>query len=268
MTSRLADGRYIILSDLQSPYEDKKAVTAITDMIRLVKPDGLLCVGDEADSPEPSRWSRGSAAEYAGTLEAGLQRTYDVIKGFSDALGDKPFHIMRSNHCDRINNYLTKYAPAMSLTSWNDYTRIMGYGQTPLLDGRTEPIPVTWHTQPWEFAKGWVLAHGDEGPANATSGGTAMGLARKWGKSVVCGHTHKMGLRHEHRSLNGKITQELYGVEVGHLMNMGVANYLKAGSANWQQGFALLYVKQGHASVTPVPISRKGFIFEGSRWSW
>ena len=190
--SKLPDGDYLVLSDLQCPLHDAAAVRAITQFVAFENFDGILCVGDEADQPEPSRWNKGAAGEFADTFERGLATTYDVLLGFSEALGDKPFHMMRSNHTDRISVYLSRYAPALSRTSWNNFTRIMGYdNQAPLLDGKTQPLPITWHDEMWEFASGWVLAHGDETSASRVAGSTAMGLARKAGKSVVCGHTHK-----------------------------------------------------------------------------
>tara|TARA_Y100000310_G_scaffold170415_1_gene170562 strand:+ start:3596 stop:4201 length:606 start_codon:yes stop_codon:yes gene_type:complete len=200
-----------------------------------------------------------------------LQETYDVLAGFRQALGKsaggrrKPFHLMRSNHTQRIGDYLARYAPAMALTSWNDYRSIMGFDSAPLLAGRTKSLDITWHDEPWHFAEDWVMAHGDEGGLNRTAGGTAMGLARKWGVSVLCGHTHKLGLQHDHKSLNGRITQWLYGVEVGHLMDLRQADYLKANSANWNQGFAIVHVRHGRANVQPVSITN-GFVVDGKHY--
>lgn len=270
MRKRLPDGRYVIISDIQAPYHDRRAIDALTKWISASKPDGILCVGDEADCPEPSRWVAGQAAEYAGTIEAGLTTTYDVLQQLTDALGKgKPFHLMRSNHTDRISNYLHRRAPALALTGWNDYRRIMGLdGHTPLLAGRTKALPITWHDEPYEFARGWHLAHGDEGPMNRTAGGTALGLARRWGShGVVCGHTHRLGWQHDHKTLAGRITHPTTGVEVGHLMDMRKAGYLRAGSANWQAGFAIADIIRRRATVTTVPIERGRFVIDGQAWT-
>jgi len=66
------------------------------------------------DSPEPSRWNKGLAGEFEGTLQKGLDETTKIMVGFKEALGDKPFHTMRSNHGDRIQNYVTRFAPALA----------------------------------------------------------------------------------------------------------------------------------------------------------
>ena len=46
----------VVLSDIQAPSHDARAITAVTEFVKDYKPDELYCVGDEADSPEPSRW--------------------------------------------------------------------------------------------------------------------------------------------------------------------------------------------------------------------
>jgi hypothetical protein len=233
--------RWVVISDLQVPDHDQKAVDLLCNFIELYKPDGLLCVGDEADSPEPSRWNKGLAGEYAGTLQAGLDETHAVLAQFREALGDKPFHLMRSNHTDRIATYTKRFAPALLSLRDLEYTKLVGLDE----------LDITWHTKPFAFEKGWLLAHGDEGSLIRTAGGTAMGLAKRWGSSVVCGHTHRLGLQHDHQSVNGKVTKRLYGFETGMLMDQRKATYLKAGSGNWQQGFGVIV----DGVPFPVPIN-------------
>lgn len=225
--------KWIVIPDMQVPDHDPKAVRALLDFIRHVKPDGLLCVGDECDSPEPSRWNKGYAGEFAGTLQKGLDTTSEILGEFRAALGKKgEFALSRSNHGERIQKYVGRYAPALASLRALDYRTLL----------RLDEHGIDYHEEPYEFAPGWVLAHGDEGSLVRTPGGTAMGLARRWGKSVVCGHTHRAGLMHDHNYLNGKPSRLLYGLEVGHLMSMKKASYLAAGSANWQQATALIEV--------------------------
>lgn len=192
----------------------------------------LLNVGDDTDSPEPSKWNRGMAGEYAGTLQKNLDATHDVHSLFRQALGEnRPYHVQRSNHGDRVETYTRRYAPALSSLNSLFIESLLRY----------DDLGITYHRKIWEFAPGWVMAHGDEGGLNQTPGGTAMGLVRRLGKSVLCGHTHRLGMQHETRGLNGR-PEFLFGIEVGHLMDMGKASYLKTGSANWMSGFVTLEI--------------------------
>lgn len=223
--------RWVVISDLQVPDHDRKALTVVENFIRETEPDGLLCVGDECDSPEPSRWNKGMAGEFAGTLQKGLDETHSVLSRLRNALGDKPFHLMRSNHTDRIATYVRRYAPALSDLRDLEYTKLVGL----------RDLDVVWHDTPFSFTPGWLLAHGDEGALSRVPGSTSLSLAKKWGYSVVCGHTHRLGLQHDHRTLNGRITKYLWGMEVGCLMDMSRAKYLGPGmAANWTVGIGVI----------------------------
>ena len=236
--------KFIAVSDMQIPDHDPKAIDILLEYIDGGSWDAVLIVGDELDSPEPSRWNRGMAGEYAGTLQKSIDTCHDVLAQIVDASHGSPVHLMRSNHQGRISTYLNRYAPALASLRALDYSTLLGLGE----------LGITFHDEPWKFTNengGWYLAHGDEGSLISTSGGTALGLAKnRFGTSTLTGHTHKMGLQHAHSSVNGKITRYVWGFECGHLMSQKKAKYLKAGSANWTQGFGM--VIDGHP--VPVPI--------------
>lgn len=264
----LPDGNYVVLSDIQAPYEDRRTVALVTKFVYEYQPDGLLCVGDEADSPEVSRWNKNSAGEYADTFEAGLVRAYDVLAGFRDSLpSGTPFHVMRSNHSDRLRKYIARYSPALARTSWSRYERIMGFDCPPLLADRDQPLGITYHNSPLNFARGWLMMHGDEAGLNQTAGGTALGLAKKTGLSVVCGHTHKAGIQHMNLAHSGRVTQQLVGFEVGHMMDMKQAGYLGFGGANWQQAFGIMRIRKGVVYPELVLIHNRKFTVEGEHYA-
>jgi hypothetical protein len=181
------------------------------------------------------------AGEYAGTLQDGIDLTKDIMSQYRAALGKKPFYIQRSNHTDRIDTYMRKYAPAFSSLKSLEIEQLLGYSS----------LGITYLHRMRELLPGWVMAHGDEGALNRVPGSTALNLAKRIGKSVVCGHTHRVGLQHESVGMYGK-TSTLYGLEVGHQMDMSQAHYLTAGTANWQQGLGIL-VQEGR-KVTPFAI--------------
>jgi hypothetical protein len=249
--------KWIVISDMQVPFHDPKTISSLYRFIEATQPDGLLVVGDELDSPAPSQWQKGYAGEYSGTLQKEIDDCHGVLQGFRAALGEGPIHLSRSNHGDRIRKYINRYAPALDSLRGLDYSVLLGFAE----------LGITYHRQPFEFAPGWVLAHCDEGPSTQTAGGTALGLAKKWGKSVVGGHTHKAGLQHQHLSLNGKINTQLFGLEVGHLMRFGngknSADYLKAGAANWQQATALIEVDGRRVQPTLIPIFNSTVVWNG-----
>ena len=85
--------RVVVLSDLQIPYQNNTVVQATLDFIQYYKPDELWCVGDELDAPEPSRWNKGMAGEYADTLQDSIDLTHQIMRNYRAALGkNKPFY--------------------------------------------------------------------------------------------------------------------------------------------------------------------------------
>jgi predicted phosphodiesterase len=236
--------KILVLSDIQYPYQDPVAIKAVLSLIKHEKPHELWCVGDELDAPQPSRWNKGMAGEYENTLQDDIDGLHNLMLDFRNALGwRKPFIVQRSNHTDRIETYISKYAPALRNLRSTKVEELIGYDE----------LNIQYLHRFKELLPGWVMAHGDEGRAVQVPGSTALSLAKKLGKSVVCGHTHKLGLQHETTGLYGK-NKTLFGLEVGHLMDMKQASYLTSGIANWQQGVGILV--EHNRKVTPyaVPI--------------
>jgi len=250
--------RVVVLSDMQIPLHNREAIKKVIKFVKDYEPDELYCVGDEADCLAPARWSKGYVAEFSN-LQRDLDETTDIMTKFRNALGDKPFHLMRSNHGERIMKYAEKYAPALTSLRDLQYDKLLGY----------RDLDIVYHKQLWNFAPGWVMGHGDEVQGSSTyPGGIAMKMANNTGMSVVCGHTHKLGFLHKNTSYNGKLTGQTFGFEVGNLMDLKQASYLGAGSANWQTGFGLLYINREKVTPVPVPVNGNSFTVEGETYKW
>ena len=89
--------RTVVISDLQVPYHDPKAVKNVATFIKRWKPDRVVTVGDEIDLPQLSRWERGLAGEFAGTLDRDRNLTQQVL--FDLQVSD----MVRSNQIGRAH---------------------------------------------------------------------------------------------------------------------------------------------------------------------
>jgi len=245
----------VIIPDLQIPYHDMRALNAMWEFVEKFRPTTLACVGDEIDSPQVSRWTKALAGEYEPTLQKHLDITHGVMLNFRQAIGKGEFHVMRSNHGDRIENYVKRYAPGLSSLTALRIDALLRY----------EEIGVTYHRKPYELAPGWLLMHGDEGRLYATPGATALGLARKSGRSVVCGHTHRAGLIHWTEGTPGH-TRTRWGLEVGHGMHTGKAGYLRL-AGDWQQAMGVLTVDGGTVIPELVPVVNGRIYYGGRRYA-
>jgi len=243
--------KIVCISDLQSPWHDSAATDTIAKFIKAYKPDSVVSVGDEIDLPQISRWEEGREGEWKRDL--GKHR--DITVKLLEQLQIK--HISRSNHSDRLYNKIVSRAPGLLGLPELTIEKFL----------KLDSLGITYHHQPYELAPNWILVHGDEGNVQPTAGSTALGLAKRAGVSVVCGHTHRMGLTHWTQSWAGK-SKTVWGLEVGHLMNLKHAKYIKAGLFTWQQGFAILSVEGNTVIPQLVPIVNKSFIVDGKIWRW
>ena len=244
----------VIISDLQAPFVDRRAVDAVSEFIEEFKPENVACVGDEADLPMLGKWVRGLKGEFTGDIARHRDTTVDVLKQLQVR------HLSRSNHGDRLWNSISQRLPGLMGLPELEYSAFFRHAE----------LGITFHREPYQLAKDWYLMHGDEGALNRVGGMTALGLSTRIGATgVVCGHTHRLGLVPQTEMLGAKIRRIRWGMEVGHLIDIKTSGmaYMK-GMANWQQGFGLLYDDGRTVTPVPVPILNKSFIVEGEKYSW
>jgi hypothetical protein len=244
---------------LQYPYIKKSYVESLLDYINYVKPDKLLCVGDELDCQTISTYARGTALEFEGSLQKNINGLKSLLKEFRSAVGrNKPFIMQRSNHTARIERYVQKFSPAMAVLDCIKIENLLGYND--------KELNITYNRSLKEFTKGWLLAHGDESRLFSMAGATALNLAVKTNKSVIASHTHRQGIMRQSYGFGGNQTT-LTGVEVGHLCDVKKMSYLKENIANWSAGFAVVYEQDGVVKPELVSFNKDGsFIAEGEIW--
>jgi len=242
--------KIVVISDLQVPYHDERAVRNVASFIRRFKPDQVITIGDEIDLPQISRWTEGTPGWFEQSLGSDRDATVEILWDLQVT------DMIRSNHTDRLYNVIMKKIPAFLALPELKFEKFM----------KLDELGIKFHRKPLEFAPDWIAIHGDEGSVKPTPGLTALEAARRHGKSVVCGHTHRAGQSAFTEASGGVLGRVLRGVEVGNLMQFSKAGYTK-GVANWQQAFAVFYVDKKTVTNTIVHIEKDGsFVFEGKRY--
>ena len=241
---KIKPSRYLVISDLQVPFHHVAAVKNVIKLARREKFDSVLVVGDEIDFQTISRWSENTPLAYEQTIHADRELTKEILWDLSEY--SSQCIIQRSNHTDRLYNTLLKVPGLINLPELQ-YPAFMGFTE----------MGITYHKTAYEFYPGWVLCHGDEGSMSQHAGVTSLNLAKKFGKSVLAGHSHRLGMSAYSEGINGH-SRTLYGVEVGNLMDRKKASYIRYGSANWQMGFAILEAVGKTLTPTLVPVNKDG----------
>ena len=240
------------ISDIQAPYHDQKMVDAISDWIREVQPDEVLNLGDVIDLPQLSQWTKGLAGEHSRDLAKHRDQTVEILRQMGTT------GMVRSNHTDRLLKSISTRLPGL-----------LGLPELELENFlRLPELGIEYYKGMHQFAPGWVLAHGDERTAQV-SGMGASKISAATGMSVLCGHSHRLGLVPTTESFNGKITRTRWGFEAGNLIKQGSKgmSYTK-GTANWQAGFAVLTVEGSTVIPMPIPIINRSFNALGIERKW
>lgn len=249
-----------MIPDLQIPYHDRKALKALIGYIGDTQPDEVVMIGDVLDFPQPSRWNKDTRGEFEGSIYQDVALAKRQLFEPLRAVYDGPVYVHEGNHDERPRVYLDKYSPALSGTHAFDLDVLCDFAE----------YGIKMADQFHEVAPGWVSTHGHVGGirVNQIAGNTAMGAAKKFGKSVIMGHTHRLGIISHTTGYGGKVQQTLTGVEVGNLMDQKLAGYLKGGTANWQRGFAELEIDGRTVTPSIVPITGNRFAVDGKTWEF
>jgi hypothetical protein len=246
--------RIYVISDLQVPYMDRRAVDAVALCIADTKAtdDMVVSVGDEMDFQTISKYAQGGALEWERSIGKDRDLTHQILKDLQVK------HISRSNHCDRLWLSITRRLPGLIGAPELELENFL----------RLPELGITYHREAFQMAPNTLLLHGDEAGVSQVGGSTAAGLVRRTGMNVVCGHSHRQGYQPVTFSYNGNLTRTLFGMEVGHLTDMKSSGMQYVRTHNWQQGWAVVYVDQKNVYPVLIPITNKSFVFEGVQYSW
>ena len=214
--------RHVILSDIHGPYVQQEAFKAVLNFIRDFKPTHIDLLGDITDFFDISRYTKDPIRKMFLGREVAF--TIDVILAELRAAAPKAqITWVAGNHEDRFTSYLANKAPELA--------------SLPSLDMRslfeTEKLRIIYTTSAIELGD-TVLTHGHM--ARKGSGATARAMLDTYGRSVLHGHTHRMGAIY--KTSNRKT---FMAFENGCLCKFDVP-FIKDSTADWQHGFSVAWL--------------------------
>jgi len=158
--------------------------------------------------------------------------------------------VSRSNHGDRLFSAVSQIPGLMALPELQ-YEKFMGY----------DDLGIYFAKKPYEIpGTEFVLCHGDEGNLSRVGGSSALNIAKRWGKSCIAGHSHRLGYTCHSEAFGGRLQRVLVGIEVGHTCDMKKMSYLAKGNyyANWQAGAVIMTIKRGNPSFEMIRFNTDG----------
>ena len=104
-----------------------------------------------------------------------------------------------------------------------------------------------------ELAPGFLILHGDV--VRRHGGYSARGLLEKWYCSIICNHTHRVGMTSQRIPSIGSQEERILRVyENGCACNL---NPLYASAANWQSAFSIVNYSDENIAVETCMIENK-----------
>lgn len=239
----------IVLSDLQLPFHDKRAIAAVCTMLadRAASIVEVHQVGDFFDFTGISRWVDGTVAE--GGLQKELDASRSVQADIHAAYAGKKTRIL-GNHDDRLKKYLSTKAKGLHGLRVLDFDYV------------TEAERYGWKTvaEPYSVAPNTASVHGLS--VRSKSGYTAHAHLDKVDSHVVHGHTHRAGL--VYRTVGARTR---WAMETGCLMDPAKASYAPGGFVDWQQAVAALWVDGKETFPVLMDLrADRSFVFDGKRY--
>lgn len=222
-----------IIPDIQYPYHDGVVLGKILRVIRDRQPDLIVQIGDGIDFPTVSQWSKGTAGEYADTLQEHIEGyRADVLVPLRSAAPDARITWLEGNHDLRLREFVRKYAAPL--------TNLRALQVESLFE--LEDLDVRYERGPLRIATNTLAVHGHEsGGYCASASAWDVKFAKRYGsdKNFVFGHTHQPFLITRAYGYSGKVSPR-FTMNAGSIMDPVAATYVKDGAVSWQSSFAWL----------------------------
>lgn len=233
----------LIVSDLHIPFHDDAALDVVYSIMRDIKFDNFVVNGDLIDGWELSRFSKDPRNKVSFGDE--IEVASSILKEFSNLTNGKKYFIV-GNHDWRFEKYLIDEAPgliSLPYLNLNNLLELDKYGFQEINMGKESYVDIN----------GVLVGHFNK--VSKHSAYTAKNLVEQYGKSVVQGHVHRLGVHY--KTVNGKT---LVGVEGGCLCRLDPLYMILP---NWQQGITIMTSDGENNWIEPVHINNGVAVYGG-----
>lgn len=236
----------IVLSDLHYPYHSKKYISIATQLIRDLKPDYVIQVGDALDAAGISTYLQDPNKE---------SRLIDEIKAYSEQLdawqrimkNGSEFHQLQGNHCRRLDKIISKDCRAIHELV-KTIPELLNFKER----NKENKVKFIWHKySDWDSCKihDVIIHHGVYFDTNLA----VSNLKRYPGIKYVQGHSH----RYQHAAAGG-----VWSVSLGHGSDASKTAHIAAPNT-WQQAIGVITFVDRRGHFEPLIVNNGLGVFRG-----
>jgi hypothetical protein len=243
----------LVIGDMHFGSEDWNVLDIFLQTIEELKPSTIILNGDTLDMFSISRYPKdirfgNSLMREREEYHKFLRLLHDVTSSYSSDIFET-----NSNHSgDGLEGRWWRYLS----------DRIGELAEIPEIKEKLSYESVFYPTGDWnrtklvdyvEIVPGFIVMHGDV--VRRHGGYSARGLFEKWFTSIMCNHTHRIGMTSQRIPSIGSQKEQIVRV-----YENGCACSLKpvyASAANWQNAFSIINYSEKEAAVENVLVTNK-----------
>lgn len=222
--------KFIVLSDIHYPYEDKAAIKAAVNFIDTVKPDTIILNGDILDMYDVSSFDK--SPERMQSLQKEIDKATNLFKRLRKVAPNARIVFIKGNHEFRLERYLMKHPELFSL----DALKLPNLLK--LKEFNIEYFDKHFKLGSLKFTHGSIV--------RKFSSYTAHAELDKNDCSGCSGHTHRLGVCFKQTP-----SRYLAWYESGCLCDIH-PEYVD--EPDWQQGFLYGHINKDSFAVSIIPI--------------
>lgn len=223
--------KWIVLSDMQIPYQDDHALAAVEQYMAAHRWDGYIQIGDFLDFDSISSFNFGKPRalrdRYLSTDFEVANKILDRHQRIVRKRNTKAkFVLLEGNHEERVERYLDQNPQFEGLLDIQKLLHLNERG-------------FKW-VRSWSKGETYKVGKATFIHGNYTNTYHPAKMATKYGDNIFYGHTHDMMCHAVANHLNPDKVH--VGQSIGCLCIRDLS-YMKGQPSNWQQGFMVLFVK-------------------------
>lgn len=233
-------------------------MSKVIKVIKDIQPDTVLQIGDGIDFPQVSRWTKGTAGEYAPTLQKHIDGFKGLLGEIREAAPEARLIWLEGNHDLRLQEFIRSYAAPLTTLRALEIEHLFGL----------EELRCEYLKGPLHIGTNTYAVHGHEsGGYSATASAWELKFIKRYGsdKSIIFGHTHQPFLLTRGFGMNGKINPR-FTMNVGSVMDPTHAHYVKDGAVPWTMSFGVIRDDGKRIYPELVTATDRGFYFNGTKW--
>ena len=250
------------------PFHDEAAISVALSVIRDVRPDKVVILGDTEDLPEFGKYEQ--LPEFAQTTQQTIDRHHRLLVEIKAAAPEAEIHEIEGNHDARLARMVARNAMAALRLRRADEPDGWPVMSIPHMT-RMDELGVTYHDG-YPAGEVWindnlVCFHGTK--VNS-AGSTAARVIEDERVSAIHGHIHRIEMQHKTRRVRAGRRQNFVASPGCLCRTDGAVPSVKGGTdyrgrvvtawENWQQGLAVVTFEQGDGRFDYEQVS----IFDGA----